>query len=103
MTVTDELLVLARARIAACQRSDPDRGASERAASLLADLYATGLRHGIAPDDWAAVTALPGSCLHACRARQRRSAWRLRREPIRSPSGVVHNFGRSRDIGRDGP
>lgn len=103
MTVTSELLELAHQRIGACQQIESVPGASEGAARLLADLYATGLRHGIAPDDWAAVTALPGACMDACRAQQRRSAWRWHREPIRSPSGVIHNFGHGRNIRRDGP
>ncbi|MBK5308319.1 MAG: hypothetical protein JJD92_16690 [Frankiaceae bacterium] len=44
----------------------------EAAAALLADLYAAGLAHGITPDDWASVTALPGACWDVSRARARR-------------------------------
>lgn len=38
------------------------------AARLLADVYAVGLTHGITPDDWAWVTALPDACWDASRA-----------------------------------
>ena len=44
----------------------------EAAAALIADLYAAGLAHGITPDDWAWVTALPGACWDASRALARR-------------------------------
>ena len=35
---------------------------AEAAARLLADVYAAGLAHGITPESWAAVSALPGAC-----------------------------------------
>jgi hypothetical protein len=62
----------------------------EAAAALLADIYATGLRHGITPEDWAAVAGLDIECLDAIRWRDRvnRSRPRVERpfdhEPMRS-------------------
>lgn len=44
----------------------------QAAARLLADLYTVGLEHGVTPQDWAAVTALPGACWDAARALARR-------------------------------
>jgi hypothetical protein len=35
------------------------------AARLLADLWAAGLRHGVQPTDWRAVSALPTACVDA--------------------------------------
>ena len=48
----------------------------EAAAALLTDLYATGLRHGITPEDWAAVAGLDIECLDAIRWRDRATATR---------------------------
>lgn len=46
-------------------------GQRDAAVALLADLYATGLRHGITPEDWAAVAGLDIECLDAIRFRDR--------------------------------
>jgi hypothetical protein len=42
------------------------------AVDLLTELYAVGVAHGIAPEDWAAVTSLPLACLDVTRAQARR-------------------------------
>lgn len=70
-----DLLRFARARIDDCPGRTPDSvEVKHGAVALLADLLTAGLRHGITPADWAAVTALPTSCLDACRQRQIRTS-----------------------------
>lgn len=62
----------------------------EAAAALLADLYAVGLVHGVTPQDWAWVTALPGACWDVSReltARRQTVIDRSRREDPRVTSG----------------
>lgn len=65
-------------------------GQRDAAVALLADLYATGLRHGITPEDWAAVAGLDIECLDAIRFRDRVRHSRSRAERphdlTRSPS-----------------
>ena len=48
----------------------------EAAAALLAELSAVGLAHGVSPQDWAWVPALPAACWDASRelAARRRTA-----------------------------
>lgn len=65
---------IAAARIADVARhhdgvTDEQRQA---ATALLADLYEAGERHGVDPDDWAAVTAMPSAALDVVRATDRR-------------------------------
>lgn len=75
MSTPADLLGLARTKIEACPSRTPDRAeVKQAAAALLANLFTVGLRHGITPADWAAVAALPTSCLDACRLRQERAA-----------------------------
>ena len=75
MSTPTDLLGLARTKIEACPSRTPDHAeVKEAAAALLASLFTVGLRHGITPADWAAVAALPTSCLDACRLRQERAA-----------------------------
>lgn len=74
MSTPADLLGLARTKIEACPSRVPDRAeVKEAAAALLASLFTVGLRHGITPADWAAVAALPTSCLGVCRLRQERA------------------------------
>lgn len=93
-----DLLRFARARIDDCRSRTPDSvEAKDAAVALLADLLTAGLRHGIAPGDWAAVTALPTSCLDACRQRQNRTS----RPATLSPQPqVVVQAGRTQARGR---
>lgn len=75
MNTPDDLLRFARARIDDCPTRTPANDEVEAAAAaLLTGLLTAGLRHGITPTDWAAVTALPMSCLDACRQRRLRGA-----------------------------
>jgi hypothetical protein len=75
MSTAADLLGLARTKIEGCPSRTPDHAeVKEAAAALLASLFTVGLRHGITPADWAAVAALPTSCLDACRLRQERAA-----------------------------
>ena len=76
----DELRKLADNKIVAESGEALDH-VGEAAARLLADLYAIGLAHDVTPQDWAAVTALPGACWDAARAldrRQQMAAERMR-------------------------
>lgn len=93
-----DLLRFARARIDDCRSRTPDSvEVKDAAVALLADLLTAGLRHGIAPGDWAAVTALPTSCLDACRQRQNRTS----RPATLSPQPqVVVQAGRTQARGR---
>ena len=84
MDQRDELRKLAEEKIVAESGAALDR-VSMTAARLLADLYATGLEHGITPQDWAAVTALPGACWDAARALGRRQ--QLAAERARTMTG----------------
>jgi hypothetical protein len=97
---TPELLVAARNKIVACPTTARDRGEVRAAAvELLDDLFAIGLRHGITPAGWAAVAALPTSCLDACRERQVRMS-RLAADsplnPVSVESGPAQSRGRAR-------
>lgn len=68
---TPAQLLFARDKIDACPAFAKDSvELRESAAALLADLFAVGIRYGITPAEWAAVAALPTSCLDACRERQ---------------------------------
>jgi len=74
MSTPADLLGLARTKIEACPSRTPDHAqVKEAAAALLATLFTAGLWHGITPADWAAVAALPTSCLDACRLRRERA------------------------------
>ncbi len=84
MDQQDELRKLAEDKIVAESGAALDR-VSMAAARLLADLYATGLEHGITPQDWAAVTALPGACWDVARAANR--AQQLAAERARTMTG----------------
>ena len=84
MDQRDELRKLADEKIVAESGAALDR-VGVAAARLLADLYATGLAHGVSPQDWAAVTALPGACWDAARAVDRRQ--QLAAERARTTSG----------------
>ena len=62
------LLTAAAHRILdAGRRLQPDE--REAATVLLADLYAAGMRHGIAPEDWAWVGSLGQDCIDAIKQR----------------------------------
>ncbi len=62
------LLALAARNLLETQRAlAPDERQS--ATVLLADLYATGLRHGITPEHWAAVASLGHETIDALRLR----------------------------------
>ena len=58
---------LARARIAAARTPFTSRGLTpemeETAAGLLADVWAAGERHGVAPETWSWVADLPACAL----------------------------------------
>ncbi len=64
------LLALAACKLLETQRAlAPDE--RQAATLLLADLYAAGLRHGITPEHWAAVTGLGHLTIDAVRLRDR--------------------------------
>ncbi len=84
MDQRDELRKLAEDKIVAESGAALDR-VSMTAARLLADLYATGLEHEITPQDWAAVTTLPGACWDVARALDRRQ--QLAAERARTMTG----------------
>lgn len=84
MDQRDELRKLAEDKLVVASGAALDR-VGEAAARLLAELYATGLEHGITPQDWAAVTALPGACWDAARALDR--SQQLAAERARSMTG----------------
>ncbi|MQA14681.1 MAG: hypothetical protein GEV09_11055 [Pseudonocardiaceae bacterium] len=46
----------------------------DQAAALLADLYAAGDRHGVAPSEWGGVTHLPQACVMVAHPRYRDTA-----------------------------
>ncbi len=97
---TPARLLAARIKIDACPTLTPVSGdLRDAAAALLAELFTVGLRHGITPADWAAVAALPTSCLDACRARQARTS-RLAAHspqiPVSVGSGLARGRGRAR-------
>ncbi len=97
---TSELLLAARTKIDACPTLTPvSSDLRDAAAALLAELFTVGLRHGITPADWAAVAALPTSCLDACRARQARMsrlAAHAPQIPVSVESGMARARGRAR-------
>ena len=99
MDQPDELRKLAQDKIVAESGAALDR-VGVAAAGLLADLYATGLAHGITPQDWAAVTALPRACWDASRAAGRRqlmAAERARTMSGRTPFAPVSPVGTPHD------
>jgi hypothetical protein len=95
-----DLLRFARARIDDCPSRTPDSvEVKDAAVALLADLLTAGLRHGITPADWAAVSALPTSCLDACRQRQLRTSRLATLSPqnqVFVQAGPTHPRGRAR-------
>ena len=65
-----ELIAVASRRILDDPRSlEPDR--RHEATALLADLYVTGLRHGISAEQWALVASLATEVIDAIRLRDR--------------------------------
>jgi hypothetical protein len=60
-----ELRELAEGKILAASGLEELGPAGRAATVLLTDLYRAGLRHGITPQDWAAVAALPTACWDA--------------------------------------
>jgi hypothetical protein len=63
-----ELQELAERKVLAASGRAELGSAGRAAAALLTDLYRAGLRHGITPQDWAAVAALPTACWDATAA-----------------------------------
>ena len=95
MDQQNELRKLAADKIAVEGGAALDR-VGEAAARLLADLYATGLAHGVTPQDWAAITALPRACWDAACAldrRQQLAAERARTLTGRPPTGTATAVG----------
>jgi hypothetical protein len=81
-------------------------GQRDSAVALLADLYATGLRHGITPEDWAAVAGLDIECLDAIRWRDRATAtkstpWGNQRSVPEPRSKTATKQRRNPTIGRE--
>lgn len=77
MDQREELRKLADDKIVNVRGAALDR-VGVAAARLLADVYATGLAHGITPQDWAAVIALPRACWDASGPWTGASNWRPR-------------------------
>lgn len=80
-------------------------GQREAAVQLLADIYATGLRHGITPEDWAAVAGLDIECVDAIRFRDRAMSakprsWR-QQMATRTPQGSEAEQRHTPTNGRD--
>jgi hypothetical protein len=97
----DERLSLAASRIGVhgLMARDEQRDA---AVALLAALYATGLRHGITPEQWDAEAGLAIECVDAIRWRDRAKGATCtpRRRPARGlveePGRTTHREGRGR-------
>jgi hypothetical protein len=72
----------------------------EAAVALLADLYATGLRHGVTPEDWAAVAGLDIESLDAIRWRDRvnRSRPKAERPFDHEPTQSLRSEQRGREL-----
>ena len=92
-----ELIAVASRRILDDPRSlEPDR--RHEATALLADLYVTGLRHGISAEQWALVASLATEVIDAIRVRDRASDV-ARRGPDLAPVRYVPTPA-ARDRGR---
>ncbi len=92
------LLSLAARKLLETQRAlAPDE--RQAATLLLADLYATGLRHGITPEHWAAVTSLGHETIDAVRLRDR--VMPAERRPSRDGDALQQQQVRDRGQGRE--
>ena len=65
MSEPSEMQELAEGKIQAASGLRELGPAGRAAALLLTDLYRAGLRHGISPQDWVAMAALPTACWDA--------------------------------------